>query len=187
MDLKVFPLDAARREDFFRLHAADADGGWCFCVAWWTSTWNAWGMRTGAENRQRREQLFQQNVFDGYLLYDGTRPIGWCQCCPRDYLLKLADQYKLQPDPAVYAVTCFLILPAYREIGLTHYFLKEIINDLRRQGVKTLQAFPKRGKNLAADNVWTGPEAVFQKAGFELIQDDPTFPIYSLELNHIQS
>lgn len=184
MDLKVLPLDGDRKEDFYRIHSCDGEGGWCYCIAWWTTSWQAWGMRTGEENKTRREQLFDQNVYDGYLMYDGKRPIGWCQCVPRDYFIKILDQYNLEEDESIYAVTCFLIIPEYREIGLTHYFLGEILKDLRAKGIKTVQAFPKRGKNLAADNIWTGPESAFRKAGFELTTDHPTFPVYTRRLDY---
>lgn len=183
MELKVIPLDNDHRDDFYSIHNEAYNAGWCYCVAWWTTTWEAWGMRTGEENRQRREQLFEQEMYDGYLLYADGKPVGWCQCLPRDYLMKLIDEYKLAPDPETWAITCFLIIPEYREIGLAHYFLGEILKDLRRRGVYKVQAFPKRGQNLAADNVWTGPESIYVKAGFELEIDQPTFPVYSKNLS----
>jgi len=186
MELKVFPLNQDRKEDFYKIHCQDGQGGWCYCIAWWTTTWQAWGMRSGEENLKRREQLFAQNIFDGYLLYDGKRPIGWCQCAPRDYFTKLRDQYDLGENPAIYAVTCFMIVPEYREIGLTHYFLGKILDDLARKGIKTVQGFPKRGKNLSQDNIWTGPESAFQKAGFDLTIDHPTFPVYTRLLSQGQ-
>ncbi len=183
MDLKVFPLDGNRKDDFYKIHDQDGQGGWCFCIAWWTTSWQAWGMRNGEENRQRREQLFNQNIYDGYLLYDGKRPIGWCQCAPRDYFTKLRDQYDLGENPVIYAITCFFIIPEYREIGLSHFFIEQILEDLQMKGVKTVQAFPKRGGNLSADNVWTGPERVYLKAGFDLTIDHPTFPVYTKHLS----
>ncbi len=179
MILKVLPLDENREEDFFKLHSHDCQEGWCYCIAWWTTSWKVWGMRTGEENRRRREQLFQQHIYDGYLLYDGTKPIGWCQCAPRDYFTKLRNQYNLPEDPRVYAITCFFIVTDYREIGLTHFFLAEVLNDLRRKGIKVVQAFPKRGKNMAPDNIWTGPESAFIKAGFDLTVDHHTFPVFT--------
>jgi len=183
MDLKVYPLDKDRKDDFYKIHCQDGQDGWCYCIAWWTTSWQAWGMRNGEENRERREQLFRQNIFDGYLLYDGSRPIGWCQCAPRDYFTKLRDQYDLGENPAIYAVTCFFIIPDFREIGLTHFFLEKILEDLRGKGIKTVQAFPKRGKSLSPDNIWTGPESAFLKAGFELTIDHPTFPVYTKHLD----
>ncbi len=178
MEFKVVPVDAENKDDFYKIHCDENDAGWCYCVAWWTTTWDAWGLRTAEGNRIRRDQIFEQSIFDGYLLYSDGKPIGWCQCAPRDYFIKLLDQYKLPLDPDMYAISCFFIIPEFREIGLAHHFISEILKDLARQSIKSVQAFPKRGENLAPDNVWTGPESVFQKAEFDLQKDDPSFPVY---------
>jgi hypothetical protein len=182
MQLKVAPLDASRCDDFYHVHSVTHGEGWCYCVAWWTSTWDDWNMRTAVENRTLREQLFSQGQYDGYLLYESDKPIGWCQCGPRDRLTKLCKQYNLAPDPEMWAITCFIIVSRNRGQGLAHYFLIEILKDLNRRGVKKLQAFPKRGKDLSKGEVWTGPEVLFQKAGFCLEEDDPRHPVYRKDL-----
>ena len=183
VELKVIPLDADHEGDFYKIHCDENNTGWCYCVAWWTTTWEAWSLSTAEENRIRRENLFGAGQYDGYLLYVDDKPAGWCQVGPRDRLVNLCDQYKFAPDPDVWAITCFLLLPKYREIGLAHYFLKEILKDLSSKKVMYVQGFPRRGHDLSADNVWTGPESVFQKAGFILERDDPLYPIYGKQLS----
>jgi GNAT superfamily N-acetyltransferase len=181
--LKVVPLDAFRCDDFYRIHSVDHGEGWCYCVAWWTPTWDDWSERKAEENRALREQLFSQGQYDGYLLYVNNEPAGWCQCGPRDRLTKLCKEYKLELDPKVWAFTCFVIVPRYRGQGLAHYFLDEILKDLERRGVRELQAFPKRGDGLSKGEVWTGPEGLFQRADFSLEKDDQHRPIYRKQLN----
>ena len=183
MEIKVLPLDADHEDDFWKIHNKENNSGWCYCVAWWTSTWDAWSLRTAEENKARRKELFRLGQYDGYLLYIDDKPAGWCQVGLRDRLINLCHQYKFDPDHDAWAITCFLLLPEHREIGLAHYFLTEILKSLQNKGVLFVQGFPRRGSNLSADNVWTGPEAVFQKAGFELEHDDPLYPIYSLQLS----
>jgi ribosomal protein S18 acetylase RimI-like enzyme len=126
--------------------------------------------------------LFDAGVYDGYLLYDGSKPIGWCQCGLRDQLLKLRNEYKLESDPEVFAITCFVIIPSYREIGLGHFFLDEVLKDLNKRNVKYVQAFPRRGEKLHVEDLWTGPERFFEKAKFTLERDDPKYPIYGKRL-----
>lgn len=174
----VFPLEASRREDFYRLHSKTNGADWCYCVAWWVPTWQGWGQRSAEENRALRERLFQRGQYDGYLLYVDGDPAGWCQCGPRDRLPKLLEQYNLPSDPGVWAITCFLIAPPFKKGGLTHQLLTGALQDLRRRGVPLVQAFPRRGKNLPDDDIWTGPEAAFKVAGFELDRDDPVWPVY---------
>nr|MBN2278246.1 GNAT family N-acetyltransferase [candidate division Zixibacteria bacterium] len=178
MDLKVMALDAGHVDDFFRVHSEENGHGWCYCVAWWAPTWQGWMERTAEENRRMREQLFDVEQYDGYLMYDGDKPIGWCQVGPRDRLHKLVLEYKLARDSDAWAITCFIIIPKYREIGLGRYMLEQVLKDLQKKGVKYVQAFPRRGKDLAVEDLWTGPERFFEKAGFELERDDPKYPIY---------
>lgn len=182
MDLKVIPLTETNKEDFYLVHCDETGHGRCYCIAWWTPTWDAWNKRSSEENRQMREQLFDVGVYDGYLLYDGDNPVGWCQCGPRDQWHKLRLEYKLEPDPEAYAITCFVINPKYREIGLGNFMLQEILKDLKAKGVRYVQAFPRRGEDLAVDDLWTGPEKFFQNAEFTLIKDDPKYPIYQKNL-----
>ncbi len=181
MKTEVYKIDESRRDDFFKIHCAATGHGWCFCVAWWVPTWEKWSERNPMQNRQLREKLFDRGEYDGYLLYVNDYPAGWCQCGQRDRLTKLVKSYKLEPDPSVWAMTCFVISPKYRDIGLCHYFVAEIIKDSKKRGVKKIQGFPRRGENLPFGDVWTGPEAIFIRAGFALEKDDTQYPVYGLK------
>jgi len=178
MNVTVRPLNADRLKDFYRVHSPDNGADWCYCVAWWVPTWDCWGQRTAAENRALREKFFRQKRYDGYLLYAAGEAAGWCQCVQRDRLPKLLKQYTLEHNPAVWAITCMLIAPGCKKQGLAHRFLDEILKDLRARGVRRVQAFPRRGERLPDEDVWTGPERLYRRAGFILERDDPDKPIY---------
>ena len=60
--------------------------------------------------------------------------------------------------------------------------LTEILKDLPGRGIGSVEAYPRRGRRLPAGNVWTGPEALFGGAGFQLVQDHPRRPRYRIEL-----
>ena len=145
----VFPLEASRREDFYRIHSKTNGANWCYCVAWWVPTWVGWGQRAAEENRSLRERLFQRGQYDGYLLYVDGDPAGWCQCGLRDRPPKLLKQYNLLSAPGVWAITCFLVAPHLKKSGLTHQFLTGGLQDLRRRGVPRVQAFPPQRKGPA--------------------------------------
>lgn len=180
MNLEVKKLTQELAQDFFSLHSQQPFG-WCYCVAWEVPTWDNWDARTAEKNKKFRQLLFDKRHLEGYLLYLDQKPVGWCQGGPRDRWVKLVKQYDLQPDQEMYALTCFCLLPYYRKLGLTHIFLSRILQDLKSQKVKRVQAFPRRGEHPDED-VWTGPESVFVKAGFKLEKDDPVWPVYRLEL-----
>ena len=121
--LEIVPLDAGRRADFYRLHGDCNGAGWCACAAWWVPAWDGWGDRTAAENHAVREALFARDEHDGLLAYAAGEPVGWCQLGPRDRLAKLTRQLGLEPDPGAWAVTCFLVAPAWRGAGVARALL----------------------------------------------------------------
>jgi len=186
MKFSVHRLDDSRRADFFKVHSEKYDHGWCFCTAWWTESWKGWLDRTADDNLKLRNAVFEREDYDGYLLYADDRPIGWCQCLQRDRLEKLRVSYKLDEDPDAWAITCFFIIPEYREMGLAHYFLAAILCDLKSKKVKYVQAFPRRGAGLPASEVWTGPETLFVKAGFERSCDHPAYPVYCMNFDKVR-
>ncbi len=182
MHLTVLPLSASTRDDFFVVHSDDNGAGWCFCIAWWLPDWDGWGERSADENRAMRESMLDSGLFDGFILYADNQPVGWCQCAPRDQFSKLCRNYKLEQNPDIWAITCMFIIPSFRKHGLAHSFLDLILKELKKQQVLRVQAFPRSGDELPDGDIWTGPETVFQRAGFTIERDHPAFPIYSLDL-----
>ena len=170
------------KEDFYRLHIQGDFGGHCYCVAWWMPNWETWNERTGEQNKKLREVLFCDGISDGYMLYLDDEPSGWCQVYQRDSLPNLVNSFHFDPDPQVWAVTCFMIAPDARKKGLAHELLKRILVDLKSQGVTKVQAFPKSESGLPASEVWAGPLGVYQKAGFVKIKDFPRRGLWEISL-----
>ncbi len=181
--VRIRRLEASNAEDFWRLHSEDNGAGWCCCAAWWTPSWEGWGERSAEQNRALRLRLFQWRIYDGYLCYVDGEVAGWCQCLPRDRLEKLRRQYDLEEDPEAWALSCFLMAPPYRGRSLCRRLLEAVLADLRLQGVKRVEAFPRRGDCLPEEDLWTGPEGLFREAGFSLLRDHERFPVYELALD----
>lgn len=182
MRISVKPVAASNRSDFSRVHCEKNGEGWCNCVAWWVPTWEGWGARTATQNLALRNDLFDRGEYDGYLLYADDEPVGWCQCGPRDRLAKLVAQYRLEPSPDTWAVTCFVLAPPYRGRGLAVQLLKAVAADLAVRGVRHVQGFPRGGEALEPGEVWTGRESTFQAANFVVERAHEKFPVYGLKL-----
>jgi GNAT superfamily N-acetyltransferase len=178
--LTIARMDAGRVADFDALHCGDAS--WCQCAAWWVPTWDGWGERRAADNRAVREALWARGEYDGYLLYADGAPAGWCQVGPRDRLAKLVAQFALPPAPRTWAITCFLIAPTARRQGLATRLLRAVLDDLPARGATRVEAFPKRGADPDTLDLWNGPEALFRRAGFHVVRDDPRRPVLALDL-----
>ena len=180
MQIEVRRLSQENESDFFDFHTCV--GGECFCTAWWVPTWEEWGTRTAADNRQLREQLLRDGQYDGYLLYADGKVAGWCQVGPRDRLAKLVGQFNLEPDPDAWAVTCFQIAPEFRGRGLAAELLARVLADLKARGVTRLQAYPKIDVSLPPGSQWTGPMGLYEAAGFRKVRDNKTRAIYEIKL-----
>jgi GNAT superfamily N-acetyltransferase len=169
------------REDFRRLHS-DANGaGWCRCVAWWVPTWDGWGERTAQENAALRDELCDTGEYDGLLAYDRRDPVGWCQLGPRDRLEKLVRQFELEPDPATWAVSCFLVAPSHRGRGVAGALVAAAVETARAKGAHWLEGYPRTAANDAGE-LWTGPERLFVHTGFRRVHDAPPRRVYRLGL-----
>lgn len=151
-------------------------------MAWWVPTWEGWGERTAAENAALREALCDAGEYDGYLAYDGDEPVGWCQVGPRDRLEKLVRQLGLDPDPATWAVTCFLVAPSHRRGGVARALLRHALDDLRASGVARVEAYPRGGEAVEPEDMWTGPAGLYLREGFARVGDTPRGPVLARAL-----
>jgi GNAT superfamily N-acetyltransferase len=181
-NLRIERLSELNRSDFFKVLAMGEFGDCCFCVFWWQTSLVGWGDRTCEQNRQFRDGLFSQHVYDGYLLYIDDVPQGWCQSGLRDQWPTLLKNYALTPDENVWAITCFVLNPEWTGKGVAHLFLHEVLTALKQQGVARVQAFPHLGRDLKNDEVWPGPVSIYEKAGFVTVKADERRPILELSL-----
>jgi hypothetical protein len=180
--LEIKRLSQDLKQDFYLVHSDECCGGWCFCAAWYIPTWEGFGDRSGGQNKQVREDLFARGVYDGYLVYEAGVPSGWVQVGPRDRFVKLLGQFSLTPDPQVWAITCMALSPKLQGKGLSHEIIRLILADLKILGIKNVQAFPKVGEGLSKETIWTGPLAIFKKAGFKVIKENDRRPVLEIEL-----
>ena len=167
--------------DFDSIHSETNGAGWCRCVAWWVPTRDGWGERSAAENAALRAELLDQGEYDGLLAYDGEDPVGWCQLGPRDRLEKLVGQVRLEPSPAVWAVSCFLVAPRARCRGVARALLEAATETARAEGGTRLEGYPRVDADEPGD-LWTGPEALYLRAGFAPVGDAPPRRVYALGL-----
>ncbi len=182
MDLRLERLTQEREADFLALMGRDEHGGRCWCVAWWVPTWDEYVAQSADEHRRVRDDLFDRGVHDGYLGYVDGAPVGWMQVGPRDDLPKIAETFSLTPDPATWAISCFLLLAPYRGQGLGRRLFGGALDELRGLGVAAVEGYPLHGTGHEAEEVWTGPESLYLAAGFTEVTRGPRRVVYRLEL-----
>lgn len=184
MSVLIKRFDESLRSDFYRVHSEEHGCGWCFCVAWWVPTWEGWSDRSTEQNLDLRESLLLEGEYDGYMLYEFEQPIGWCQVGPHKRLKKLVEQFSLNDRDDVWAITCFLISPQFRNRGIASSLLDGVLKDIKSRGAKKVLAFPKNGRDLDDLELWNGPLSMYIRAGFTIWKDDPVRPVLMMNLEN---
>jgi ribosomal protein S18 acetylase RimI-like enzyme len=183
MSFHIESFGPSNRDDFFEFHSRV--GGECFCTAWWMRTWEEFLEADAVQTRAFRENLLGQGEYDGYLIYDENKVIGWCQVGQRDRLAKILEQFSLTINPRVWAITCFRIDSEYQRRGVASELLKNVLDELGKKGIEVVEAYPKIDTELAGDQQWTGPKNMYERAGFSLIKENNSRAVYSIKLRKV--
>lgn len=161
--------------DDFRALLMSPPHGWCWCVAWEVPTWTGWADRTEEQNRTLREALWTRGEFHARLFYLDGEPIAWCRIGPRATWPKLCETFRLDPAEPVHAFTCFGIKEEHRGRGWMHEAMRLTLDDLARQGVKSVEGFPRKLSGAALlSEVWMGPLGLFRRAVFVKVGESET-------------
>ncbi len=184
-DVRVDRLTAEREHDFLALMSRDEhEGAQCWCAAWWVPDWPTYQANTPEQNRAVRDDLFARGLHRGYLGYVAGAPVGWMQAGPRDEMPKIAATMHVEPNPDVWAVSCFLVLDGYRGQGIGRRLFGAVLDDLRSRGVGAVEGYPRRGVGHRPQALWTGPEALYVDDGFtDTGAGAGPFAVYRLELS----
>jgi ribosomal protein S18 acetylase RimI-like enzyme len=108
----------------------------------------------------------------GKLLLRGKREmsVGFIQFGPIAELdtVKLFYTSKLRVPRNGWAITCIAIQSSYRGKGLATRLVRNVMRDLKRRGVKTIDAYPLK-TTRSWNQVAAGPVGLFEKCGFEKV------------------
>lgn len=182
-DLHVEAMSATNLSDLRTLLLSPPEG-WCWCVAWEVPGWDGWKDRTADMNHTLREHLWSEGQYHGFLFYVGRQPVGWCRVGPTSVWPKLCRERNVPPSDEVYAFTCFGMRPEFRKRGLTHEFLRQVLDRLRSRGIRRVVAFPKHTSETSRDGeLWNGPFSLYKRAGFSITRPSDRFYVASLALN----
>ena len=141
-------------------------------MAWRVPTWKEWGDRTPEINKKERQHLFSKEEYDGILLYEINEPIGWCQLVKPINIPKLAKAVKDEDLINHYIISCFMLRPDKRGLGYGTKFLSLVVDHLLKSGISKIIGVPEKSGECN-EEIWTGTNAMFMKAGFE---PHPNFP-----------
>ncbi len=166
------------------------------CGGCWCQTWRVerggklWEATKGEPARLRMKELVLSGKALGILAFDGDRAVGWCSFGPRaDFpRIETMKAYRRDDTDGVWSITCFFIGKGSRGQGVARNLIREAVGAMRKRGVQVIEGYPvpltKDGKKLPAAFSWTGPQAIFEQAGFTLVQQvSPSRPLVQLQLD----
>jgi GNAT superfamily N-acetyltransferase len=178
MEISVHPLDAGRLEDyltFFDREAFSDNPEWasCYCLFYHVPDPD-WEPRTGAQNREDAAALIRAGELQGWLAYDGKRPIGWCNANAKERFARLAAESAqwgaAVPGQRVLSVVCFVVAPAYRGQGVARALLQEACAGAARAGYQWAEAYPRKVDRDAAQ-AYHGPLALYLSERFTKVRE----------------
>ena len=160
----------------------------CFC-RWWhfEGTKNEWLDRCAhrpEENlsEQAAAALREDDDARGLLALDGHEAVGWMKLAPLAAVPKLRGLpvYRaLDLGERAWAVGCFLVHPRARRSGVARALLEAAPAYAGARGAHAILGFPRRSSApLYDEEAWQGPEALFRALGYELLHDEPPYPVY---------
>jgi len=115
----------------------------------------------------------------GKMVYVSGKPVGYAQYAPPRFLPRSADdQSGPSSDDAVLISCLFFPQKEFRRRGVGRQLLQNIVDDLRKRGMKAVETFARKGR---PENP-SGPEELYLSAGFEIYRDDKEFPLLRLDL-----
>lgn len=168
--------------------------GGCWCL-WWRVERGGklWHDTRGEPARRAFRELVTSGRARGVLAFAGGRPVGWCAYGPRAEFPRTerTRAYRREDAAAAWSINCFFIAREHRGRGLARALLAAAVDACRRQDAAVVEGYPVTetagGGRLAPTFAWTGPLAIFEEAGFEVVQaDPPSRPLVRLDLGRRQ-
>jgi GNAT superfamily N-acetyltransferase len=193
-----FTVEELAQEHLTQLHALfEAAASGCFCRYWhFEGTKNDWLDRSANRPEKNAAELdaavrAKDPSARGLVARDpaaGSVVVGWMKLTARVHVPKLRNvpvyrSIELGDDVTTFSIGCFLVHPEARGRGVARALVEAAPAFVRRWGGRAIEAYPRRSAEpLHPEEAWQGPESVFVRAGYELVHDQPAYPVYRLLL-----
>lgn len=191
MAITVRELTPDDWDNITNLFGARGGCGGCWCMYWRIPHGGKmWREAVGEPNKQALRRLVTSGEAKGLLAFDDDTPVGWCSFGKRTEFPRTETVKAYGRDDAdkVWSINCFFVLKDYRRSGISELLLDAALKAIKKRRGKIVEAYPapntKDGKQLPAAWAYTGPEVIFQRLGFELVQRvSYSRPLYRYMLN----
>ncbi len=176
MAITVLSASVVPWHDVRAVFSSDHEAAGCWCQ-WFTITADEWEARTPAQMEQGLcNRVRDRAPSPGLIAYLDDEPAGWCAVEARPAYRRLTDLAVAaasglpREDPDIWAITCFVVRPGYRECGIAKALLSGAVDHARQQGARILEAYPVDAASGTATSheLFHGVLSSFISAGFDV-------------------
>ena len=127
------------------------------------------------ERRNKAVELIQAGILQGYLIYEGTKIVGWCNCNDKMHYAPIANNKEYQTDihepGKIKVLYCMDIAPAYRGRGIAHQTLDKVCEDAKAEGYLYIEVYPFLDEQFPYP--YKGPIRLYEAHGFTMYRREP--------------
>lgn len=155
----------------------------CFCRFYHTTCpAEEWRVRTAEVNRADALREIAAGNMRGYLAFEGSACVGWCNANDIAGLPRLRDDTEpFCRGKRVGCTICFVIHPNHRGRGLARQMLSRAIEDFRSAGYDAMIALPVESPGTE-ERRYRGTLHMYQEAGYREVQTEGRLHVMWLAL-----
>jgi len=137
-----------------------------------------WRVKNGPVNRTDIAKLIESGHAQGFLAYQDSKPVGWCNAAPRKMLPTLQRYPSMRVDDPdkVGSIVCFVVAKNHRGRGIAKLMLEAASDRFRKQGLSYAEAYPASEAKSEADN-YPGPLSMYLANGFTIYRQNESVTI----------
>ncbi len=178
MEIIVRPLSPKLIKDFLNFFdnvafTDNPDWSGCYCQFYhFPGNIKEWGETTKEQNRSASEKLILEEKMKGFLAYVHNQTVGWCNVNSKEIYSNIPYEDESEEDTKdkIASLVCFVISPIYRKKGIARTLLQKAIINLRENGFKWLESYPRKGK-LSDAHSYHGPFSLYSSEGFFVVNE----------------
>jgi len=189
MEIIVKPLSSKLIEDFLNFFnnvafTDNPDWSGCYCQFYhFPGSIKEWKKTTKEQNRNASEKLILEEKMKGFLAYVNNQPIGWCNVNNKEVYSNIPSEDESEEDTKdkIASIVCFVISPNYRRKGIARLLLQKAIINLKENGFKWLESYPRKGE-LSNAHSYHGPVSLYSSEGFFVVKETEDFMVMQKDL-----
>lgn len=175
----VVKFDKSRIEDYLRMFDQENTGSVvCYCTHW-NMTQEEIDMRIMEPVKNNVAQLSQiarevavemihADRIHGYLVYEGTAPVGWCNCDDkRNYTFLARHVSAGTEDEKIKSIVCLKVVSDKDFYQVGSALLESVCRLSKDEGYSFIEVYPHKGAMICAD--FDSALQLYQANGFKLL------------------